>query len=172
MTACGRGCKAYHGRHVASATPPIRAPAFDGHGKAAPYPGLDDEPRKRPKYVHLRASRFAALHHFAETLERRRFSAPVLRPVPDIQDFDYFIRATVHNDVRGLASSRVPFTSPGRPRPGRVANCSMRSITACATFRAAVGLSCWMRLTAASSWSEASVVQRISLTSETAGRYG
>lgn len=80
--------------------PSIRAPAFDGHAKAGPYAGPDDERRRRPKFVHLRASRFAALHRFAETLERRRFSAPVLRPVPDIQDFDYFIRATVHNDVR------------------------------------------------------------------------
>ena len=53
MTAWGRGCKAYHGRHVASATPPIRAPAFDGQAKAAPNMGPDDEPRRRPKYVHL-----------------------------------------------------------------------------------------------------------------------
>jgi len=53
MTAWGRGCKAYRGRHVASATPPIRAPAFDGHVKAAPDTGPDHEPRRRPKYVHL-----------------------------------------------------------------------------------------------------------------------
>ena len=44
MTVWGRGCKAYHGRHVASATPPIRAPALDGHGKGAPYTWPDDEP--------------------------------------------------------------------------------------------------------------------------------
>ena len=43
VTAWGRGCKAHDGRHVASATPPIRAPAFDGHAKAAPYTGPDDE---------------------------------------------------------------------------------------------------------------------------------
>ncbi len=53
MTAWGRGCKAYQGRHVASATPPIRAPAFDGHAKAAPDTGPNDEPRRRPKYVHF-----------------------------------------------------------------------------------------------------------------------
>jgi hypothetical protein len=53
MTACGRGCKAYHGRHIARATAPVRAPALDGHAKAAPYTGPDDEPRKRPKWVHL-----------------------------------------------------------------------------------------------------------------------
>ena len=58
MTAWGCGCRAYHGRHVASATPPIRAPAFDGHAKAAPHTGPDDEPRRWPKYVRLRASRF------------------------------------------------------------------------------------------------------------------
>jgi hypothetical protein len=58
MTARGRGWKAHHGRHVASVTPPIRALAFDGHAKASPYPGPDDELRRRPKYVHLRASRF------------------------------------------------------------------------------------------------------------------
>ena len=56
MTAWERGCKAYHRRHIASATPPIRAPAFDGHAKAAPYPGPDDELRRRPKGVHLRAT--------------------------------------------------------------------------------------------------------------------
>jgi hypothetical protein len=28
------------------------------------------------------------------------FSAPVLRPVPDVQDFDNFFGATVHNHVR------------------------------------------------------------------------
>src|ERR1035437_10219005 len=105
MTAWGRGCKAYHERHVASATPPIRAPAFDGHAKAAPYTGPDDEPRRRPEYLHLLAT---ALHRFAETLERHQFSAPVLRPVPDIQDFNNFFGATVHNNVRRvdeLASS-------------------------------------------------------------------
>jgi hypothetical protein len=48
MTAWGRGCEAYHGRHVASVTTPIRAPAIDGHAKAAPYTGPDDEPRRRP----------------------------------------------------------------------------------------------------------------------------
>jgi len=39
------------------ATPPIRAPALDGPAQAAPYPGPDDEPRRRPKYVHLCATR-------------------------------------------------------------------------------------------------------------------
>ena len=29
------------------------------------------------------------------------FSAPVLRPVPDVQDFDNFLGGTVHNHVRG-----------------------------------------------------------------------
>ena len=29
-------------------------------------------------------------------LDRRQSSAPVLRPVPDMQDFDNFFRATVH----------------------------------------------------------------------------
>lgn len=33
-------------------------------------------------------------------MERRQFSAPVLRPVPDVQDFDDFFGGTVHNDVR------------------------------------------------------------------------
>ena len=34
-------------------TLPVRAPALDGHGKAAPYTGPDDVPRRRPKYAHL-----------------------------------------------------------------------------------------------------------------------
>jgi hypothetical protein len=67
MTAWGRGGKAYHGRHVASATPPIRTPAFDGQAKAAPYPGPDDEPRRRPKYVHLRASSITGTSHSRST---------------------------------------------------------------------------------------------------------
>jgi len=106
------------GKSACATTPPIRAPAFDGHAKAAPYRGPDDEPRRRPKYVHLRASRFAALHRFAETLERRRFSAPVLRPVPDIQDFDYFIRATVHNDVRRADEFAGSFHLSGSAKAG------------------------------------------------------
>ena len=37
----------------------------------------------------------------AEGLLRfRDASAPVLRPVPDVQDFDYIFGGTVHNDVR------------------------------------------------------------------------
>jgi hypothetical protein len=39
-------------------TPPVVAPAFDGDAKAAPDTGPDDEPRRRPKHVHLRATRF------------------------------------------------------------------------------------------------------------------
>jgi len=46
------------GKSACATAPPIRAPAFDGHGKAAPYTGPDDEPRRRPKYVHLRAAGF------------------------------------------------------------------------------------------------------------------
>ena len=33
--------------------PPVRAPALDGHGKAAPYTGPDDEPGRTSKDVHL-----------------------------------------------------------------------------------------------------------------------
>ena len=102
----------------ACATTPIRAPVLDGHGKAAPYTGPDDEPRRRPKWVHLRATRFAALYRFAETLERRRFSAPVLRPVPDIQDFDNFFRATVHNDVRRANEFAGSFHLSGSAKAG------------------------------------------------------
>jgi len=58
ITAWGRGCKAYHGRHAASATPPIRAPALDGYAKAAPYTGPDDVPRTRPRYAQLPTPRF------------------------------------------------------------------------------------------------------------------
>ena len=57
MTIRGRGGKAFHEWHVASAMAPMRAPAFDGQAKAAPYTGPDDEPRRRPKYAHLRANR-------------------------------------------------------------------------------------------------------------------
>ena len=32
--------------------------------------------------------------------KRRQFSAPVLRAVPDVQDFDNFFGVPVHNDVR------------------------------------------------------------------------
>jgi hypothetical protein len=67
----------------------------------------------------------------------RLLSAPVLRTVPDVQDFDHFIGVTVYNNVRWLRSSRVPFTSPDRPRPGKVAGCSMPSITVWATLSAA-----------------------------------
>ena len=55
MTAWGRGCKAYHGRQVASATPRIRAPELDGHAKAAPDTGLDDEPQAKANYAHVGA---------------------------------------------------------------------------------------------------------------------
>ena len=39
MTTCGREGDTHHGRHVASATPPVRAPAFDGPAKVTPYVG-------------------------------------------------------------------------------------------------------------------------------------
>jgi hypothetical protein len=32
-------------------TPPVRAPAFDGHAKAAPYMRPDAEPRRRPRHA-------------------------------------------------------------------------------------------------------------------------
>ena len=34
------------------------------------------------------------------SVERRQFSTPILRTVPDVQDFDNFFGGTVHNHVR------------------------------------------------------------------------
>jgi hypothetical protein len=39
--------------HRGATMPPIRAPAFDGHGEAGPYAWPDDQTRRRPKDVHL-----------------------------------------------------------------------------------------------------------------------
>lgn len=57
LTARARGCKAYQGRQVASAAPPIKAPAFDGHAKSAPYTGPDDKPQTRAKCPHVFVTR-------------------------------------------------------------------------------------------------------------------
>ena len=49
------------------------------------------------------------------------FSAPVLRPVPDVQDFDNFFGGTVHNDVRRtdeLAGS-LHLSGPAKAGEGR-----------------------------------------------------
>jgi hypothetical protein len=43
------------GKSACATTPPMKAPTLDGHAKAAPYRGPDDEPQGRPKDVHLRA---------------------------------------------------------------------------------------------------------------------
>jgi len=60
--------------------------------------------------------------HFATPLRRylegRRTSAPVLRPVPDIQDFDNFFRATVHNDVRRAYEFAGSFHLSGPAKAG------------------------------------------------------
>jgi hypothetical protein len=37
--------------------PSIRAPAFDGHGKAGPYTGPDDEPQVKAKGAYFRVTR-------------------------------------------------------------------------------------------------------------------
>jgi hypothetical protein len=42
---------------IASATPPMKIPAFDCGAKAVSSRRPDDEPRRRRKHVHLRASR-------------------------------------------------------------------------------------------------------------------
>ena len=57
-------------------------------------------------------------HRFTETLERRRFSAPVLRPVPDVQDFNNFFRATVYNDVRRTHEFAGSFYLSGSAKAG------------------------------------------------------
>jgi hypothetical protein len=57
-------------------------------------------------------------------------SAPVLRPVPDVQDFDNFFGGTVHDDVRRANEFAGSLDLSGSPKAGKVASCSMRSITA------------------------------------------
>jgi hypothetical protein len=49
------------------------------------------------------------------------FSAPVLRPVPDVQDFDRFFRGTVHNNVRRAHefSGFLHFSGPAKAGEGR-----------------------------------------------------
>src|ERR1019366_2123298 len=46
--------------------------------------------------LYLFASFWARISPFRE---RRRFSAPVLRPVPDVQNFNNFFGGTVHDNV-------------------------------------------------------------------------
>jgi hypothetical protein len=88
---------------------------------------------------------------------QRSCIAPILRPVPDVQDFDNFF-----GGLSGSAKAREgrqlinPFDKrlSDTPGSGRVVLLDV------------------FKLTAASSWSDTSDVHRMSLTSETAGRYG
>jgi hypothetical protein len=46
------------------------------------------------------------------------FSAPVLRSVPDVQDFDNFFGGTVHDHVRRADEFAGPFHFSGSAKPG------------------------------------------------------
>lgn len=103
--------------------------------------------------------------------KRRQFSAPVLRAVPDVQDFDNFFGVPVHNDVRradefagSLHLSGSAKAGEGRQLFDAVDNCLRDSPR-----------SGWIVLLDVCNSGfklVASVVHLISLTSETACRYG
>src|ERR1019366_9470421 len=62
----------------------------------------------------LAGSNDARLTH----LEKRGASSPVLRPVPDVQDFDNFFGGTVHNNVRRADEFAGAFHFSGSAKAG------------------------------------------------------
>lgn len=98
--------------------------------------------------------------------------APVLRPVPEVEDFDHLFGGTVHNDVRRADEFAGSFHLSGsaKAREGRqLFNAVDNRLSHISSGGGIVLLNVF---SAASSWPDASVVHRIRLTSKTAGRYG
>jgi len=54
-------------------------------------------------------------------VKRRQFSTPILRPVPDVQDFDNFFGGTEHNHIRRADefAGSLHFSGPAKAGEGR-----------------------------------------------------
>jgi hypothetical protein len=62
--------------------------------------------------------RFPAMSRNLPFLEHRQFSTPILRTVPNVQDFDDFFSGTVHNHIRRGDELAGPLHFSGSAKAG------------------------------------------------------
>ena len=99
-------------------------------------------------------------------------SSPILRPVPDIQDFNNLVGVTVHDNIRRddkLASAFDLSRSAHSGKRRELVNAVDNRLSESSGRVGIILLNVLSYLAAVSNWSAASVVHRISLMVRTAG---